>query len=93
MPSDDVILGVDVAERARPRPAAWAAQVLLSTAPRARSAARCAAVTPVKPVMSILVLQAQHAVIGIYLAQICGNRRLERHALFNIPISLIHHRP
>ena len=58
-----------------------------------RSPTRCAAVTPVKPVMSILVLQAQHAVIGIYLAQICGNCRLERHSPFSIPISLIHHRP
>jgi hypothetical protein len=37
--------------------------------------------------------QAQHAVIGIYLAQICGNWRLERDSLFSIPISLIHHRP
>src|SRR5438552_3704587 len=38
----DVVLGDDVAGGARPRPAVWAAQALLSTAPRARSAARCA---------------------------------------------------
>jgi hypothetical protein len=37
--------------------------------------------------------QAQHAVFGVHLAQICGNWRLERHSLFSSPISLIHHRP